>query len=220
MRLEVIFCASVIIKYPQHHITMVCTQVSQMLVLFATMGRHTSTLHHSFLLQNVFFWGRKWWGWTRNTSLIPIPCFVTLIDELTLNVYWCWHNLQPNALVILDKTATKVIIFSPKYELAWCPSGSEKWAQTPWLNIPHTCKIPIHAPLEILGRASDPRMGLLAPASGRGGHIRRPQHGQNGPGNLMWPGHSIWKCLYGGNTWPQMGQMRSFLTVTDVLDAL
>ena len=50
--------------------------------------------NESYFVHIVGLVGRKCWGWSGNTSLIPTPLFINLTDELMLSFHWYLHDLQ------------------------------------------------------------------------------------------------------------------------------
>ena len=70
-------------------------------------------------LQNWDLLERKWWGWSRNTTMIPILGFMNLDNKIILNLNWYSISLQPYTHVFWVRTATKLVDFPPKWGFAW-----------------------------------------------------------------------------------------------------
>ena len=73
---------------------------------------------HQLFLQNGDWFNRKWWGWSRNQSMIPIPVFMNLSYELILKFKGYSNSLKPYTHVFWARTATTFVIFSQKHGFA------------------------------------------------------------------------------------------------------
>ena len=60
---------------------------------------------------------RRWWIWSRNPSMIPLPVFVNLFYELILKFKWCSNSLQPQTHVFWAKAATQLVGFPKNVDL-------------------------------------------------------------------------------------------------------
>ena len=85
------------------------------------------------LVQIGGFIGRKWQGWSGNTSMISNWRFIHLTDELILSFYWCLHDLRLNMLLFLVGHASKEATF------VWnCGFDWYKMVRLEWKYIAHS----------------------------------------------------------------------------------
>ena len=63
--------------------------------------------------------GRKWWGWSRHLSMIPIPDLMKLSNKLILVLEYYSNGLQPHTHVFWTRTATKPVNFPSEWGLVW-----------------------------------------------------------------------------------------------------
>ena len=107
--------------------------------------------NESMFLQNGDLFDRKWWGWSRNSSTIPLLGFVNLDNKLILNLNWYSISLQPYTHVFCAIIATKLVHFPPKWGLTVkilkmkFPKALQKMVRLDW-KIDHDSHPRLHEP--------------------------------------------------------------------------